>query len=62
MDVRRGTGYLWLEADFLVAECLKDFDKGKTLSVPGGQYKAITAITRMVPTRISQRFQNVGRR
>ena len=62
MDVRRGSGWLWLDADFLVAECLEDFDKGKALSIPGRQYKVITAVTRLVPTRISQRFQNLGRR
>jgi uncharacterized protein len=62
MSVRRGSGYLWLEADFLVSEALKDFDKGKTLSVPGGQYKVITTATRLVPTRITQRFQNLGRK
>ena len=62
MSVRRGSGYLWLEADFLVSECLADFDKGKAMSVPGGQYKVITAATRMVPTRVAQRFQNLGRK
>jgi short-subunit dehydrogenase len=62
MSVRRGSGYLWLEADFLVSECLKDFDKGRTLSVPGRQYKAITAATRLVPARVAQRFQNLGRK
>ena len=62
MGVRRGSGYLWLEADFLVSECLADFDKGKAMSIPGRQYKAITAVTRMVPTRLAQRFQNLGRK
>ena len=62
MSVRRGSGYLWLEADFLVSECLSDFDKGKAMSVPGRQYKVITAATRMVPTRVAQRFQNIGRK
>jgi uncharacterized protein len=62
MKVRRGSGYLWLDADFLVSEALKDFDKGKTLSVPSGQYKVITTATRLVPTRITQRFQNLGRK
>jgi uncharacterized protein len=62
MNVRRGSGYLWLETDFLVSECLKDYDKGKTLSVPGRQYKAITAVTRMIPARLAQRFQNLGRK
>ncbi|MEO6510537.1 MAG: SDR family oxidoreductase [Nocardioides sp.] len=62
MNVRRGSGFLWLDADFLVSEALKDFDKGKAMSVPGGQYKVITAATRLVPTRVSQRFQNLGRK
>ena len=62
MGVRRGSGYLWLEADFLVSECLADFDKGKAMSIPGRQYKVITAVTRMVPTRLAQRFQNLGRK
>jgi short-subunit dehydrogenase len=62
MDVRRGSGFLWLDADFLVSEALKDFDKGKSLSVPGAQYKVITTATRLVPTRISQRFQSLGRK
>jgi short-subunit dehydrogenase len=62
MSVRRGSGYLWLEADFLVSECLSDFDKGRAMSVPGRQYKVITAATRMVPTRVTQRFQNIGRK
>jgi hypothetical protein len=62
MEVRRGSGYLWLDADFLVSECLKDFDKGKTLSIPGRRYKVITTATRLVPTRIAQRFQNLGRK
>ena len=62
MNVRRGSGYLWLDADFLVSEALKDFEKGKSLSVPGNQYKVITTATRLVPTRITQRFQNLGRK
>jgi len=62
MDVRRGSGFLWLEPEFLVSECLSDFDKGKAMSVPGYQYKAITTATRLVPTSLSQRFQNLGRK
>ena len=55
-------GFLWLDADFLVSEALADFDKGQALSVPGAQYKAITAAARLVPTRLSQRLQNIGRK
>jgi hypothetical protein len=62
MGVRRGSGFLWMDVDFVVSEALKDFDKGKTLSIPGLQFKAITTVTRVIPSRVTQRFQNVGRR
>lgn len=62
MGVRRGTGFLWLDAGFLVDEALEDFDKGKVVSVPGAQYKAIVALARAIPSRALQRFQTVGRR
>ncbi len=62
MGVRRGSGFMWLEADFLVREALEDFDRGRVFSVPGGQYKAIRAVTSVVPTRLLQRFQSMGRR
>ena len=51
MGVRRGSGFMWLEADFLVREALADFDRGRVFSVPGAQYKAIRAVTSVVPTR-----------
>jgi short-subunit dehydrogenase len=62
MNVRRGSGFLWMDADFLVSRCLEDFDKGKAMSIPGRHFKAITTVTRIVPTRVAQRFQNLGRR
>lgn len=62
MDVKRGTGPLWLDADFLVRTALKDFDKGRTFSVPGAQYKTIVALTRAIPSRVLQQFQSLGRK
>jgi uncharacterized protein len=62
MNVRPGSGFLWLEADFLVSECLADFDKGKARSVPGFQYKAIGGVTNLIPSRALQRFQSLGRK
>jgi uncharacterized protein len=54
--------YLWLEADFVVREALADFDKGRALSVPGAQYKAIAGAARAVPSSVLRRFQSWGRR
>lgn len=62
MGVRRGTGPLWLDPDFLVERALADFDRGRTMSVPGRQYRAIVALSRFVPVSAMQRYQSVGRR
>jgi uncharacterized protein len=62
MGVRRGTSFLWMEPEPLVARALADFDKGRTLSVPGAQYRAIVALTKLVPSRALQGYQSMGRR
>ena len=62
MGVKRGTGLLWLDADFLVREALADFEKGRVFSIPGAQYKTIIALTRAIPTRALQGLQSLGRR
>ena len=64
MGVSRGSapGFMWLDAEFLVAEALRDFDKGRTTSIPGAPYKVIRRLTSAVPTRVLQRFQSVGRK
>lgn len=62
MQVRRGDGFMWLEADFLVRKALEDFAKGRAYSIPGAQYKAVIALTRAVPNRVLQLTQSMGRR
>ena len=62
MNVRRGSGPMWLDADFLVRTALADYDRGQVLSIPGAQYKAIVAFTRLVPSRDLQRLQAIGGR
>jgi len=62
MDVKRGSGFMWLEPEYLVRQCLADFDNGRSRSVPGAPYKAIASVARLVPRRALQRFQSVGRR
>lgn len=62
MDVKRGTGPLWLDADFLVRKALQDFDKGRAYSIPGMQYKAIVRLTRLIPNRALQAYQSIGRK
>ena len=64
MGVGRGSApdFMWLDADELVATALRDYEKGKTFSIPSAQYKAITTAARIIPGRVLQRFQSVGRR
>jgi uncharacterized protein len=54
--------FLWLDADALVAQALKDHARGKAFSIPGVQYKAISTTARLVPTSLLQRFQSLGRK
>jgi short-subunit dehydrogenase len=64
MDVGRGSApeFMWLEADRLVSDALRDFERGKVLSIPSAQYKAITVAARVIPNGVLQRFQSLGRR
>ena len=62
MEVKRGDGFMWLEPEFLVKTALKDYDKGRVYSVPGAQYKAVRALTRVIPSVVLQRYQSMGRK
>jgi short-subunit dehydrogenase len=64
MGVRRDAapGWMWLDADRVVAEALRDLDRGRALSVPSRRYKALTALARGVPSSVQARFQGLGRR
>ena len=41
--------FMWLDADRLVRDCLDDVAKGKVISVPSPQYKAIVAALHVIP-------------
>ncbi len=62
MQVRRGEGFMWLDADFLVRTSLEDFERGRAYSIPGAQYKTIIALTKAIPNRALRLTQNMGRR
>ena len=48
---RPGPGWLWMDADRVVADGLADLAGGKVVSVPGLPYRAVTTVTRVVPRR-----------
>jgi uncharacterized protein len=55
-------GWMWLDADRVVRDGLKDFDAGKSVSVPSVRYKLITTAVRAVPYGVQAKFQSLGRR
>lgn len=55
-------GWMWLEADRLVADAIKDFEKGKAFSIPSKRYKALVTASRVVPGPVKQRLQGLGRK
>jgi short-subunit dehydrogenase len=54
--------YLWLEAEDLVREALEDYAAGKPMSIPSKRYKALVGVTRVVPRRLLQGAQSLGRK
>jgi uncharacterized protein len=43
--------FLWLDADRVVAACLKDADAGKVISIPSKRYKVLMTISEHLPHR-----------
>ncbi|MFK4034694.1 SDR family NAD(P)-dependent oxidoreductase [Nonomuraea wenchangensis] len=62
MDTSGIPGFLWLKADDVVRDGLRDLALGKRVSVPDPRYKAIVAIGRLVPRGL-QRYvsSRIGR-
>lgn len=62
LDVGSRRGPLWLAADRVVEECLADLAKGKVVSVPSPQYKAIVALLDVLPRRLLRRLMGAVER
>ncbi len=45
-------GFVWLDARRLVADCLRDVERGKVISVPSPLYKALVVGARLAPRRL----------
>ena len=52
---------LWLDASDVVSESLRDIARGKAVSVPSLRYKALVALTRLVPPSFAARVGESGR-
>ena len=44
-------GFMWLEADRVVHDCLADVDRGKVYSVPSKRFKVIAALAEHAPKK-----------
>ncbi|MFP5253683.1 MAG: SDR family NAD(P)-dependent oxidoreductase [Actinomycetes bacterium] len=64
MDVGRDSapGWMWLEADRLVADALADLEKGRRVSVPSKRYKLLAGVARYTPWTVLGKLQGLGRR
>ena len=49
LDMAKLPSFLWLEVDDVVGQSLADITRGKVISIPGPQYKAIVTAARMIP-------------
>lgn len=62
IDMGSLPGPLWLNVDDVVAESLADVAKGKVVSIPGLQYKALTTLGRIIPRGLVRAFtKTMGR-
>jgi short-subunit dehydrogenase len=64
IDVSRSSApaWMWLDADRLVEEALKDFDRGRSISVPDVRYKVLARVAKYTPAGLQARFQSLGRK
>lgn len=62
IDVGARTGPLWLDADRVVGDALADLARGRVLSVPSVQYKAIVAAADVLPRMVVRRLMAFGDR
>jgi len=61
VDMSRTPGWLWLDADDVVAEGLRDLSKGKLVSVPNWKYKAAAVAMRYAPSGLTRAIARDGR-
>ncbi|HEX2177692.1 MAG TPA: SDR family NAD(P)-dependent oxidoreductase [Nocardioidaceae bacterium] len=61
MDMSRIPGWMWLEAQQVVDQAMRDLLAGKAVSVPTRRYQLLTAASRHLPRRLVARMARRGR-
>lgn len=54
-------GWMWLDADDVVTEALRDLDRGTTVSIPSLRYKVLGRLSRVAPASLVKRMAHRGR-
>src|SRR5271166_254050 len=49
IDMAKLPSFMWLEVDDVVSESLADIGRGRVISIPGRQYRALVTAGRMMP-------------
>ena len=53
IDVSRVPGFMWLDVDRVVDECLRDLARGKHISIPSRRYRLLMRVGRLLPIRFT---------
>jgi short-subunit dehydrogenase len=63
MNVSAIPAPFWLDADRVVADALRDFRRGVTVSIPGARYKVLVGLGKLIPRNLVGRLSSrTGRR
>jgi uncharacterized protein len=63
MNVSDVPRFMWLNADRVATDGMRDFSRGAGVSIPGGQYKVLLALARLAPPALAARLgSRTGRR
>jgi uncharacterized protein len=57
IDLSSMPGWLWLDADRVVADALHDLDRGRVVSIPSTTYKALSLLARHAPRGAAARVR-----
>jgi uncharacterized protein len=48
--------FLWLQADYVVAQSLRDLERGRVISIPSWRYKVVAGLLSIAPQRLISRM------
>jgi uncharacterized protein len=61
MDMSRVPRWMWLDAESLVEQAMRDLSAGKAISIPSKRYAVLARVSRLAPRRLVARMARMGR-